>query len=814
MFRFFSRHRGYHYWTVSTLAVSVGGTLVVFAITRALFFQFIPITNPEQVVVVMADASGAGFTDGFFLTELGLDINLRSADVFERVAGQVQTNGDQARFLPHLRVEGLAREPETAAVTWEYFSLLGVAVRGRDFTRDDDRYGSEAVAIISDSLWKTSFASQPGILNAVVPAQPFPLRIIGVAPEHFNGARLGERTDVWIPRNLVGRAVGIPPDVLPEGGAPLVAFGRLRNGMSTARAEQVLALHRPDRRPKGLNFHLVPVRAVYGSPQSQTLMIREGNIGKAIIIAAAIVLIGGCATLTALTLVHFERRRYEFGVRLALGCSRSRLLRQVLLESLQVTITGSALAVAVMFLGLRSLPMIVLPNGLDLSRLNLSTDRDALAAALGLCALMMVFGVLLPLLRPSSFRSMTVGVAGTRSTTSSLTFRRFLLGLHASATVAGMILAGLFVQSVLAGVVSGPGFDFEHSLFVDVRVRPNYLESQTVREGKVSAQGVRLSEQFHFLPGVNTVAFGFPPLGPDRSRQLMIRRLIHLESGDKEIRAGLASVSPSFFEAVRLPILAGRSFNSSDPNDGHVASVVITKSLNEALWQDQSVVNRQFEYLSRQLIVVGVVDDLTYGSQDSGVSPVIFGRGDVEMFARSMRLPYAIRASNPLALRDRALRMAQLEFPDAASIDVVTGDELVSRDLGRQRLGATLFSGFGFVALILGVGAVYGLVWYAIETRRRDLSIRVALGATSADIVKILMTLGVVPVFVGCLAGVIVGFLLSSLFGALFIGVGALHLITYLCAAGLVTASSVCSVLMVLPRTKTISAVSVARLNG
>src|SRR5215471_12318257 len=197
--------RAYVALVILTLALAVGANLVVFSLVKAIWLRPDPVSDANRLVMVLGDDSNSGLTDGVVSTEFGLEQNLRRSDIFESVAGQVATSGFEAGFAPHVVFAEIGHEVETTGVTFEYFSVLGLTVHGRDFTKDDDRYGAEPVAIISDRLWRLGFGGRLDIVGALAPASPFPIRIVGVTPPNFEGARLGEHTDVWIPANQVPR---------------------------------------------------------------------------------------------------------------------------------------------------------------------------------------------------------------------------------------------------------------------------------------------------------------------------------------------------------------------------------------------------------------------------------------------------------------------------------------------------------------------------------------------------------------------------------------------------------------------------------
>jgi hypothetical protein len=454
------RHRGYFTFATTTLAVAVGVNLVVFTVVNALWLRPLPFPAPDRVVTI---------TSHVYITLDAPALRRVRPQPFEAVAGQVITADDYGlgSLLPRLVLNG--RDVETVGVTPEYFKLLGLAIRGRDFTQDDNRAGAEPVAIISDRLWSREFGRRPDVVGAVASAQPFSIRIVGIAPRDFEGARRGEQTDVWIPSNLVPRIA--PAARESAGSLPLMIFARLAPGQSVADvARHLLDVPVDDGDRRG--FTIVPLKDVFGTPKSPTFVIREGSALSVVAGLAMLVLVGGCATLAALVLVHYERRRRELAVRVALGASRMRLTGELSRELLLIAVSGTLGAVLVAAWGLRAIPSLSLPGGVNLGRLDLSIDWRVLGAAVAATLLTLVAAACLPVsrfTRASLAGDLLAGPAAT-SSAASQRIRQMLLALHVSATIIVLIAAGLFVRAVIHGFGNAAGFDFERTAFVTVQV--------------------------------------------------------------------------------------------------------------------------------------------------------------------------------------------------------------------------------------------------------------------------------------------------------------------------------------------------------
>jgi predicted permease len=779
------RHRGYFIFATATLAFAVGMNLIVFTIVNALWLRPLPFPDADRVVTVTSDV---------FSTPDAPALARLCPRPFEAVAGQVMTDDDHylGSLLPRLALNG--RDVETVGVTPEYFRVLRLVIRGRDFTLDDNRTGAEPVAIISDRLWAREFGRRTDVIGAVASAQPFSFRIVGIAPSGFEGARRGEQTDIWIPSNLVSRAAGSAG--ASSWGVLMMIFARLAPGQS---ADEVARhLHEKPVEDPGGRRHVmtvVPLKEVFGTPTSRTMLIREGKTIGVVAGLAMLVLAGGCSTLAALVLVHYERRRRELAVRIALGASRVRLIGELTRELLLIAGSGTIGAVVVALWGLRAIPSLSLPGGVDLGRIDLSIDWRVLGVAVTATLLTLMAAACLPVRRFTRAElagELLAGPAATPSAASQRT-RQVLLALHVSATIVVLIAAGLFVRAVIHGFGSGPGFDFEHTAFATVQVSfpsdrssikspSDYAKFDLNRmNNDIAKRRARVRNALRSLPGVEDVAEGASPIDPDATTRLLAPTVVETEGMKRELHVATMSGSPELLSALSLPLLAGRALTSADAATKPM-SVIVTDSLARLLWSGENPLGKLLSCGGRRsgwCQVVGVTRDFVYGSFTRPAAGIVVsvdsGHGGIARFV--------IRAARPEALVGRIHQAAQKALPEGAWVKVATGREIIARDLGRQRLGAWFFSGFGFTALLIGVGGVFGLVAYLAESRQREFGVRLAMGATPRDLVRHGLAAALVPVALGAAAGLVLAAWVSRLFTSLLTGLSSLDPLTYVTVA-------------------------------
>jgi putative ABC transport system permease protein len=782
-------HRGYVIGATATLAVAIGINLLVFTIVNALWLRPLPFADADRLVAIPSHAW----------------VRLTSPRLrqFEAVAGQVAMQGD-ARHRPEIGMPGVSRSIETLAVTPEYFGFFGLPVRGRDFRPEDDRAGAEPVAIVSHRFWRTAFDGNPDVVGTVIDSTPVRLRVIGIAPAGFEGARRGERADLWIPRTLTSRVSSDPDAPIP----PLMAYGRLRPGQTIADAIQQSSTD-------GMNdrdvFTVLPLASVYGTPESQTRVIREGTTFAVVGGLALLVLIGGCATLMALVLVHYERRRRELAVRLALGASPRHLAAELIVELGLVGSIGILGALIVAFWGVQALPSLSLPGGVDLRRLNLSFDTRVLAAAL-----VMTFGSLAvaawwPIrrcTRASLSGDLVSGPAPTASK-SSQRLRQSLLALQVAATVVVLVAAGLFVRAVQHGFATAPGFAVDRTVFATIQVLPpsGGPKDFTARLEASAERTRRLVDALRALPAVEALSIGQPPVDPALAAWALSPARVTTDTGVHELSVGTLYGGPEFTSALGVPLLAGRALTRDDVSQTP-ARGLMTASLARRLWPDGDPLGRIISIaggrgVGGRFVIVGLVADVAYGSLSAPAAGVVFGVNEGGP-------RFVFRTSTPHALVFEIRRTVAEVVPDAR-VEVITGREIVARDLGRQQLGAWFFSGFGVVALLLGVGGVFGLVAYLAEARQREYGVRLALGATPRALVRHAVSASLAPVACGTVAGLAGAGWLSAFVASLLVGLSALDPLTYLAAAGLMLAAAYASGLSAAWRLRRVAALDALR---
>jgi len=780
------RHPSYALTSLAAITLAVGANLVVFSFINALWLKPRAAADPDRVVLV-----GLNFDrpDASRFSELGLDA-IRETGAFESVAGQVVTSGDFEGIQRRIAIPGVEGSLESAFITPGYFSVLGVRPAGRDFARDDGFASGPSPAIISDRLWRTALRGRTDVMGLQLPATPVPLIVVGVAPPAFHGARLGERTDLWLPYRLANRLTGQPAADLRFVVLPMVAMGRLRPGQSIDNARSMLDAGprgpRPDR-------ELIPLSQVFGAADVPMVRLRGADVMTMSAAMAGLVLAGGCATLMALVLVHYERRQRELTIRAALGASRGRLAAKLVLELFGLAIVGTGAAVLVASWALAALPAFTLPGGVDFGRLDLTLDWRVGAAGLTGCLVTLALAGALPLARFTSAAVNANLMSSTSSASRSSTrLRRLILAGHVGVTTVVLVAAALFVQSVTTALATGPRFDADHVVFANVPTRYGFMQNDhvlTARKARDLAASFDALEQIRQLPGVQIVAIGDAPLGVDRQFEFGQPKAIETDAGPVDAAIGWMFVGDDYLEALGVPLLAGRP--------GGQDEVVVSPAFAQAAWGAEAPLGERVKFGTSSFTVTGVAD-MSFGAIRLGPQAVVlaFGRRTPAsvMNGRGV-LPLVIRTDRADATKVSVERVLFAAFPDSP-VRVATGREVVDADLGRERMNAWVFSGFGIVTLTLAAVSIFGLVAYVIESRRRELAVRMALGATRGAVAMRTVWTSLEPVLYGLVAGLVAAAMLARTIEAYLYGLSGVEPLSYaLVSVTLVTCAIVAAAL-------------------
>jgi len=749
--RSFRRAPGFTAVAVLTLAVGIGANTAIFSAVNAMLLRPLPFREPERLMKVNLTVPPRGDEPGWD----GAPWSYPKFDAFRRAQTVFEDLSLWTDFQATVRVGSDAERVFNEYVDSRYLPTLGIRTAlGRNFAPEEDKApGGPRVAILSDAFWQRRFNADPAVIGRTVDVDGNPFTIVGVLPPGFRG--------------LSGRAELLVP-VLSEQAEPwshayeLVA--RLKPGVSPAGAKAAVqqlgsVVDRAYPNPNIQNAHWGAIgreldRTRVDPIVRRSLLVLLGAVGLVLLIA--------CANVANLFLVRASARQREIAVRLAVGAGRRRLVRQLLTESVVLSLLGGVASVAVAWWGVKILAALNPAQSLRMQQIGglgavsfesirLDTVAFAFAAALTFVT-GLVFG-LVPALQ-ATHPSLTGALKsdGDRSPLSrirGLTSRNVLAVVEIALAVVLLAGSGLMLRSLgnLLGVKQG----FDPNGLLTARFNLNDV-------GRDSLPGFydQLLERLAAIPGVTSASLAdCPPLGGGCSRTILVHRDRPAAVPGTEPVVGVHWVTPNWFSTMRVPLMQGRSFTRAD-RLGAQKVVVISESAARSYWPGQDPIGRpvsvgQGGFYDDTAYVVGVVGDVRFGTIDSLPKPEVYlsfyqsPRGRMMMFARS--------SVDPQSIAPAMRRELEALAPGVPLYDVQPMRTRVAAAMSYARFSATLLAVFAVVALLLAALGTYGVISYGVSQRTKEIGIRVALGATQGSVLRLVVAQGVGLATVGGILG-------------------------------------------------------------
>jgi putative ABC transport system permease protein len=742
-----------------SLALGIGANTAIFSLIDAVMWRTLPVKDPDGLVL-LTHSRGTTFAGGFTYQQY-------------RIMRQQQTRGftELAAWSPvrlNVSVDGTL-EPTTDGqlISGNYFSLLGVSpIAGRAISAEDDVVpNGHPVAMISYGYWKRRFGLSPSVIGRNIAISGSQFTVIGVTPPEFFGIQVGTSPSLFLP-------VMMQPTVMPDSenllddpilySQWLQIVSRLSPGATAAQAtaelepiynQKVSTLNKaggPPLPPERLGLQSAATGISSLRRQfSQPLFILMGIVGIVLVIA--------CANTANLLLARSASRTGEFGVRLALGAGRRRLIRQLLVESIVLAIAGGICGVGLAVLATRLL-IAFMSAGQTPIALGLNPDVRMLGFTAAVSVLTgIVFG-LTPALRATRIdltpSLKTVG----RSVRGGLRSGKILCVTQVALSLVLLIGAGLFVRSLQKLNAQDSGVDRDRVLIVRVEPRGSdqrNIPGTTPRLDRIyrdlmtrvsAIGGVRSCSLAQFTPTTlrgNTIPFVLP-------------------SGAEQ-RGLVPMIYPHFFETMGIGIVAGRDFNDGDLSPQSPLVAIVNESFARQAFGGAPAVGQQLRQRNDQIEIVGVVRDSRYTSVRDETPPTVYqtflqtrtGRGQMALYVRLATTPGAALSQIRQAVQDidRSLPL----------FDIHTLSEEMGAVLIRDRLIATLSTVFSTLALLLACVGLYGLLAFSVVQRRAEMGVRMALGANRADVIWTVMREALMLVAAGVIVGVPVALVLGRL---------------------------------------------------
>jgi putative ABC transport system permease protein len=762
---------GFTLVAVLTLALGVGANTAIFSIVNAVLLRSLPFPNPGRLVRILFNNPGLGMRDVVYSVPELDDLRNRSG-VFQDVC---TVGGGSTNLTGANQPERL----EFAVTHPNYFSMLGVTPQvGRLFGPQDFALGFAPVAVISDGLWHRSYGADPAVIGRILRLDNDPYAIVGVLPPGFRhlGPTVSENVEVFLTAGFSADPVPKPARnvrLLPG------AIGRLKPGITLEQAQARLTAMAAEIRSD--------FPADYPAQARWTVEIQplqESVVGHVrpmlLVLLGAVILIVFIVSLNIanLLLARASGRQQEMALRSALGAGRGRIVRQMLTESLLLSLMGGVAGVATAFSTLDLILRLVPANIPRLSEVRI--DWVVLGFAL-LTSLLtgLLFGLAPALQSAKSALSaaMREGARGSGYGATSNRLRDVLVVSELAFALTLMVAAGLLLRTLRDLLRENPGFNPIHVVTANIWLPiPNDPKADPYLHNPPKiAFNRELLRRMKAIPGVEVAAITSElPAAPHDD--LTARDAVTIEDRPVEalqdLRAEQIKISPDYFRVMQASLVSGRFFADAD-EDGNQPVAIVDESMARRYWPGRDPLGRRLRFgpdpSKPWMTVVGIVKDIKHDGLDiDGLSHIYVPAYQVPGRELSVALRTALPAT---ALEPQIRREIQSIDPGLPVFGISSMDEVLDASLASRRFSATLVVAFAAMALLLAAIGIYGVLAYMVGQRSREIGLRMALGASRSDILRLILRRGIVLAGIGVTAGAILSASAASMLASLLYGV-------------------------------------------
>jgi putative ABC transport system permease protein len=743
---------------VLTLALGIGANTAIFSVVNAVLLRPLPYKDPAQIVTVLHEGWKPVAPANFF------DWREQSHSFDAMAAAQMWspnlTGGDRPENLHALQM------------TAEMFRLLGInPLLGRTFNAGEDRAGNEHVVVLSQRLWQRRFGSDAKIVGQQITLDGESYTVIGIMPQDFQFAPFwATQAEMWSPLNLASRTTD-------RRGQSLRVFARLKAGVTREQAQaemlainQRLAEQYPDAN-KGLSVSVDSLHEKVVGETRPALLILLGTVGFVLLIA--------CANVANLMLARAAARRKEIAVRTALGASRVRIIRQLLTESVMLSLAGGTLGLLLAMWGIAALVHLGPAN---LPRVQtISLDARVLYFTFALSLLTGLLFGLAPALQTTKLDLNEALKEGGRSSTEGRKqnrVRRLLVISEMALALVLLVGGGLMMKSFLRLQAIDPGFDARNVLTMEV----SFAGSQYTTGAKRDAFLNQLIERVKALPNVKSAsAINHLPLGGD------IWSLgFHIEGrpaalpGEKP-SAVYRIIRPNYFQTMNATLIKGRDFTERD-NENSTRVAIINESFARRYFANEDPIGKHMAINDgdeNMREIVGIVKDLKQSEWTAEPKPEMYLAHSQASAPRSLAL--VVRSdSAPLKLAASVTNEIWTIDKNLPVSDVRGMEDVISESVSQQRFNMLLLGIFASVALLLAAVGIYGVMAYTVTQRTHEIGIRMALGARASDVFKLVVGQGMTLVLIGIGIGLVVAYAATRVLASLLYGVSATDPLTFI----------------------------------
>ncbi|MGC2422345.1 MAG: ABC transporter permease [Candidatus Acidiferrales bacterium] len=833
--RMLRKNPGFTAVAVLTLALGIGANAAIFSLLDAVLLRPLPIRDQRGLVLLQWHAhKGPRFDDysGFGDCEGRAGPNLKdawscsfSSPMFDAIRANAKVFDGIFAFAgperARLTGNGPASMADAEIVSGDYFNVLGVrAAIGRTIQPADDAVSSAPVAVLSYGYWQSAFGGNRSVVGRTIRLNDVPFTVVGVSEPSFTRLSPGKTQDMWIPRSIFPR-VGFTENwskIESPGSAWLAVVARLKPGISRARAEATASLIFRNE----LVYGSKPLLEAKEDPRISLIPAQEGLTGSRgeyttplylLMLAVGIVLLIACANVAGLLLARSAARAKEIAVRLALGAGRVRVARQLLTESVLLSVLGGLLGIVFAYVGVHAVAALISGGSADAFPFPVTLDMRILGFTAGLSILSgILFGLapvrqatladLTPALKDASGGLPVISRAGKGR----LSIGSVLVVVQVALAIVVLAGAGLLVRTFQNLKDLDPGFDSRNVLLFAMDPALAGYKTEQIQSLYQSLQ-----KEFGALPGVTSVSYSAIALLSGG----YWRGGVKIEGQGDTVDVDLQSVGVRFFETMRIPLLSGRTFSPADfTNDTSMPSmsssteqpsgttpapisvplpVVVNQRFVQTYCAKQNPIGINLskdgsssasgngtddKTRSRQYLVVGVVGDVKYAYLRTGILPTVYlpkNGGGAHFELRTAVSPQSVLP----AVRSVIAR----HDADLPLFDISTESEEIDKQLSRERALARLSGFFGGLALLLACTGLYGLLAYEVTRRTHEVGIRTALGAQHWDVLKLVLGRGMALAMVGTVAGIVGALGVTRFLQTLLFGVKPIDAATFLAVA-------------------------------
>ncbi|HEX8799927.1 MAG TPA: ABC transporter permease, partial [Terriglobales bacterium] len=767
--RMLRKNLGFTVVAVLTLALGIGATTAVFTVLNTIFLHSLPVHDQSHLVAVkMTSTSKSDRSERLLPISY---LNLKDLEGQNRVFTGLA--GYSSPFSLPLWQGRSAQRVFAEVVTGNYFEVLGISPAFGSFfaSGEDPAPGANPVAVISYGLWQRRFGGTPDVIGREIQLSQATFVIVGVAPQGFLGVDAIFGPDMWLPSNMTEQVLGTAMrDALTDRGKPLFfGVGRLQTGISSAQAEsdlKTIAASLAKEYPGPNAGHSIVLQSVS--------IAALGPYGAGILFGSALlmtlvglVLLIACSNVANLLMARAEARRHEIAVRISMGASRLRLIRQLLTESM---LLGLASGIFGLLLGYAGVSLLSSFRPAEYAQNLASPKLDAQVFVFTLLLSLLtgvIFGIV-PALESSRAPVLEVLKEASRNLTGSgrrVSIANVLLVGQVGLSLAALIMAALFLRSVERQSTADPGFQARNLAVFPLN--PGQVGYDRARSENLYR---RVAADVAALPGIDSVSWASNlPLWGEVAADVVIEGRAQQRKSDT-VSSVLNRIDLNYFSVMGIPIVRGRDFTESD-DERSMPVAIVNETIAHTYWPGQEVLGKRFHFASENFYrqIVGVVKNSTYLTLGETPQSCIY-LPLRQNFSDAMVLYVRTHGDPGQALAPIERHIHDID-PQMPLDDVRTGSTIISQAMWGTEMGVGMLSVLGLLGLLLASVGLYGIMSYGVNQRQHEIGIRMALGADRARVLKMFVGQGMKLVGIGAVAGLALALLAGRAVSSLLYGV-------------------------------------------